>query len=165
MVEQRPTNFLGLIRVLKRNDVDFILVGGVAAIVEGAPITTLDLDIVFDRNAENIGRLAAALSEVNARYRDFGGREIVPDTGRLTDSIFNLLLTDFGPLDVLGEIGDGEDYRALMQHSSAKVVGDFEVVVLGLEKIIETKKFANSAKDRAVLPVLQKTLEMKKHGV
>ena len=143
---------------------DFIVVGGVAAIVEGAPITTLDLDIVFDRQPKNVERLVFALSEVNARYRDLGGRENVPDGRRLSNSIYNLLRTDYGPLDVLGEIGDSENYSTLMRHSSSRVVGDLEIFILGLVKIIETKEFANSAKDRAVLPVLRKTLELKQDG-
>ncbi len=225
MVERRPTDYLGLIGVLVRNGANFIVVGGVAAIVEGAPITTLDLDIVFDRDPRNVERLAAALREVNARYRDLGGREIVPDVSRLANSNHNLhlrvraeitsafripsaphlrlelnreilnvaratprillnpsnqicgtsgrakrevifarTLTDCGPLDVLGENGDCESYGSLKKHSSARVVGDFEIFVLGLATIIETKEFVNSAKDRAVLPVLRKTLELKRNG-
>jgi len=163
-VERRPTDFLELLKVLIRNSVDFIVVGGVAAVVEGAPITTLDLDVVFDHEPENVERLAAALDEVNARYRDIGGREIVPDARRLAGSASNLLRTDFGPLDVLGEIGNGERFAALMKHSSIRVIGDHRVWVLGLAKIIETKEFANSPKDRAALPVLRKTLELKQDG-
>ncbi len=41
---------------LSRHDVDFIVIGGVAAILEGVPITTLDLDIVYDRAPENLER-------------------------------------------------------------------------------------------------------------
>ncbi|MEZ4603080.1 MAG: hypothetical protein R2861_06655 [Desulfobacterales bacterium] len=37
--------------------VKFILVGGLAAVIRGAPVTTLDVDIVHDRSAENIARL------------------------------------------------------------------------------------------------------------
>ena len=45
---------LETLKVLARHDVDFILVGGMAAILEGAPISTFDLDIVFRRTDENM---------------------------------------------------------------------------------------------------------------
>ncbi len=48
MQEESPNRFLEQLRVLVRHEVDFIVVGGVAAVFEGAPIVTLDLDIVYD---------------------------------------------------------------------------------------------------------------------
>ncbi len=44
---------------------------------------TLDLDIVYERTSENIGRLAEALRELNAVYHDPAGRKIVPDASKL----------------------------------------------------------------------------------
>lgn len=83
MRERSPSKFLEQLRVLVRHEIDFIVVGGVAAVFEGAPIVTLDLDIVYDRSTENIPRLEAALRELNALYDDPAGRRIVPDTLKL----------------------------------------------------------------------------------
>jgi len=47
--ESRSVKFLGLLRVLLRHGVDFFVVGGVAAQLEGAPILTLDLDVLYDK--------------------------------------------------------------------------------------------------------------------
>jgi hypothetical protein len=63
--------------------VDFFVVGGVAAQLEGAPILTLDLDVLYDKTAENLDRLLAALQELKARYRDPAGRHIEPDRSKL----------------------------------------------------------------------------------
>ena len=156
-----PVKYLELLSVLSRHRVEFIVVGGVAAIVEGAPITTLDLDVVFERSPENLQRLHDALQSINARYRDPGGRHLVPDLDRLGTIETNLLLTELGPLDALTEIGDGWDYEYLIEYSNVRAVGDLRVRILNLGKVIESKEVANSDKDRAVLPVLRKTLEMK----
>jgi hypothetical protein len=79
----RSARFLGLLRVLLRHGVDFLVVGGVAAQLEGAPILTLDLDVLFDSTPENRDRLLGALQELKARYRDPGGRHIEPDAKKL----------------------------------------------------------------------------------
>jgi hypothetical protein len=157
-------SFLGLLNALADHQVDFIVVGGVAAIVEGAPIATLDLEIVCYRSEENLQRLATVLDAVHGRYRDPAGRHIVPSLERLTSNRTNLLLTDLGPLGALAEIGDGETYEDLLPHTRVRAIGGHEIRVLGLEKLIETKEFANSEKDRAVLPLLCKTLELKTSG-
>jgi hypothetical protein len=79
MGESRSVKFLGLLRVLLRHGVDFFVVGGVAAQLEGAPILTLDLDVLYDTTPQNLDRLLAALREIKAHYRDPAGRHIEPD--------------------------------------------------------------------------------------
>jgi len=75
--------FIQILKVLSRHEVEFILVGGLAATVQGAPVVTFDLDIVFLKTAENLARLLAALQELDARYLDPAGRHIVPDADKL----------------------------------------------------------------------------------
>lgn len=156
-----PPKLLELLRVLADHEVKFIVVGGVAAIVEGAPITTLDLDVVCERSEENLKRLVTVLRSINACYRDPAGRHIVADLRRVSSARTNLLSTDLGALDVLAEIGDGESYESLLPHSRARRIEGRDIKILKLEKVIETKRFVNSEKDRAVLPILGKTLESK----
>jgi hypothetical protein len=160
-MRSNPPKLIDLLRVLAEHRVEFIVVGGVAAIVEGAPITTLDLGIVCERGEENLRRLVVALNSINARYRDPAGRHIVADLQRVSSARTNLLLTDLGPLDVLAEIGDCETYESLLPHTRSRRIEGRNIRILGLAKVIETKSFANSEKDRAVLPLLRKTLESK----
>jgi len=138
-----------------------LVVGGVAAQLEGAPILTLDLDILFDKSPENFSRLLGALGELKARYRDPAGRHIEPDLGKLETHRMHLLLTDLGALDLLGSIGNGLTYQDLAGRTVTYELGQDRVRVLELAAVIEMKKYANREKDRAVLPVLQRTLEMK----
>ena len=161
MDEPRSVRFLGLLRALLRHGVDFFVVGGVAAQLEGAPILTFDLDVLYDKEPENLARLLAALRELKARYRDPAGRHIEPDAEKLATLRLHLLLTELGALDVLGSIGNGLTYQDLVGRTILYQLGELQVHVLELAAVIETKEQANRDKDRAALPVLRQTLAMK----
>jgi hypothetical protein len=57
------------LRVLRKAEVEFILVGGLAAVLHGAPIQTYDVDIVYSREPANVARLMSALQSLDAFYR------------------------------------------------------------------------------------------------
>src|SRR5262245_25692569 len=99
-----------MLRTLCRHDVRFIVVGGVAAGMNGAAVVTFDLDIVHDRSPDNVARLLEALREMSALHRDPAGRTIAPAADRLEGPGHNLLATDHGSLDALGVVGRGRDY-------------------------------------------------------
>lgn len=159
----RP-RYLELLTALSAHRVSFIVVGGVAAILEGAPVTTLDLDILLDAAPANLARLQACLEEVDAHYRDPAGRDLRPTSERLETLRLHRLLTAFGPLDVLTEVGSGSRYEDLLRRTHLRSVGSLQVRVLDLEALIETKKQAGRDKDRAVLPILVRTLEATKRS-
>ena len=154
-------DFLELFRALERAGVVHVVVGGVAAILEGVPITTLDLDIVCRLDDDNLRRLVGLLEELEAQYRDPAGREILPTLDRLRSNKVNLLETKLGPLDVMQSIGDSWEWSDLVDRSHLLRVGDLEVRVLELPSIIASKELADREKDRAMLPVLRRTLEEK----
>lgn len=156
--------FLDILEVLTRHEVEFVVVGGVAAILEGAPVSTFDLDVVYRRSRTNNSRLATALSELNALYKDPAGRRIVPDVEKLDSINLHLLRTDLGPLDVLRHVGNRLVYDQLIDSSIEYEVGGLRVLVLNLETVIECKEIADREKDRAALPVLRRTLELKKES-
>ena len=106
----------------------------------------MDLDIVYDSSPENNERLAAALRQLNAIYRDPAGRRIVPNQLKLGGLKRHLLLTDLGGLDVLTSIGQDLTYQDLLGRSSQYEVGGVNLRVLDLEAIIESKTFADRDK-------------------
>lgn len=161
MDESRSVKFLGLLRALLGHQVDFIVVGGVAALLEGAPILTLDLDVLVDQTPENLVSVLSALRELKARYRDPAGRHIEPDAEKLATMRLHLLETDLGALDVLSTIGGGLLYRDLLARTVLYRLEEAQVRVLDLAAVIETKEHADRDKDRAVLPVLRQTLALK----
>jgi len=157
-VQRQPPRFKEALEVLARQHVELIVVGGVAAVLGGAPISTFDLDIVHERSPANVGRLLAALEELTARYRDLAGRDLRPDARGLEGVGHHLLITSCGPLDVLGQIGLGRGYHELLEGSVSRPLGQFSLRVLGLPALIRSKVEAGRDKDRAVLPILRRTL-------
>lgn len=154
-------DFLEVLAHLAENEVELILVGGVAAILHGAPIMTEDLDFVYRSESQNLERLAAALRAIDAIYRDPAGRRIRPTAARLARNRVNLLTSSLGPVDALRTIGDDLDYAALVEHAEWFEIEGVRFRVLDLETIIESKLYANRPKDRATLPFLQAVLRMR----
>lgn len=100
----------------------------------------------------------AALAALDARYRDLAGRLLRPQVEALAGDGHHLLLTNCGPLDVLGRIGAGEGFDELRSESDSHLLGEQHVAVLNLSALIRTKQAAGRDKDLTVLPTLRRTL-------
>jgi len=153
-------DFRALLRRLAEAEVDFIIVGGVGAVLQGAPTTTFDLDIVHARDAENRARLLGVLQELEACYREHLPRVLTPTENDLDSDGHMLLMTTAGPLDVLGAVAGSRRYEDLLPHTSTLSLDDrTQVRILGLEMIIRLKEETGREKDRAQLPLLRRALE------
>jgi len=136
-----------------------VLVGALAAVAQGAPITTHDVDVVHARTAENVGRLMTALGRLNARYRGRpASAPLPPDAAALVGPGHSLFVTDLGPLDCLGTIEDGMGYDDLVPLSVEVPLDGHPLRVLGLETIVRLKRGSTAPKDRLALPVREETL-------
>lgn len=155
-------DFLAILRTLAKHQVDFVVVGGVCAVLHGAPVATFDLDLVHSRAPGNLTRLLTALEALDAYYRGQGERRIKPDLSHLATPGHQLLMTSAGPLDLLGEIGRGRGYDELIRRTTQIQIGDnLTVFLLDLDLLITTKEEIARDKDKAVLAVLRRTLEEK----
>ena len=159
-VRVMSASFREIIELLNKHEVEFIVVGGVAAVIQGAPVTTFDLDALVRVSEENAERLIRALVELDAHYREHQAR-LSPSKEDILAGGHLLLLTRAGPLDVLGFIGDEEKYEDLLERSSevAMTVGKF--LVLDLEELVRQKKGSSRAKDRAMLELLEEVLRQR----
>jgi hypothetical protein len=145
--------------------VEFLIVGGVAAVLQGAPINTFDLDVVHSTDPANVSRVLAALEELDAIYRARPDLRLRPNASHLSSAGHQLLITRLGPLDLLGSIGSGRDYQDLLVHTTELKVGpSMSVRVLDLETQIAIKEEVGGEKDRAALPILRRTLEERRKG-
>jgi len=141
------------------------VVGGVGAVLQGAPITTFDLDVVHSRAPENIERLLAALDVLKARYRIPGAERKKPQRSHLLSAGHQLLMTRHGPLDLLGTIGHGHSYDDLIGSTiELEIAKGLRVRVLKLETLIKVKEETAGEKDEAALPILRRTLQERKTG-
>jgi len=143
-----------LIDALRAGGVEFIVVGGAAAVLHGAPTTTFDLDIVHRRTDDNVQRLLAVLTSLDAFVREPGNRRLRPDAAALSAEGQLLLTTALGPLDVLGVLHDGRGFDQLVARTTILRDERGALVVLDLEALIEVKLAAGRAKDKLLLPIL-----------
>ena len=158
-------DFGGLLQTLVDRGVDFLVVGGVSAVLQGATLNTFDLDIVHSTEPANITRLLAVLGDLDASYR--AQPERCPSQTDLSSPGHQLLMTRFGPLDVLGSIGKGRRYPDLLPHAPEMTIGGgIRIRVLDLETQIAIKEEIGQEKDLAALPFLRHALEesRRKHG-
>ncbi len=157
----QPSGLTTLLNELAASGVEFVLVGGLAAVAQGAPVTTFDVDVVHARTPANIDRLLAFLSKVNARYRGRpGGEPLSPSRAALEGLGHSLFMTDLGPLDVLGAIEGGLSYDDLLGDSVSIDLEGHTVQVLGLAAIVRIKRASTHPKDQQVLPILEEALRL-----
>jgi hypothetical protein len=145
-----------LLRVLVEHEVDFCVIGAVAAWLQGNPTVTLDLDVMPRRELDNADRLAAALTALGARHRgqnaaiDLEGADFLGWQSQHFD-------TEAGPLDVVphaAAIGGFEDVATV-----ELALGELFIRVLTLDEVIASKEKLGRPKDRAALPALYATRE------
>jgi predicted nucleotidyltransferase len=149
-----------LLPALSEGGVEFIIVGGVAAIVHGSARLTVDLDIVYRRNPDNIVRLATVLKPFAPYLR--GAPPGLPfrwDAETIQRGLNFTLETSAGPLDVLGEIAGGGTYETLIPHSRKLSVFGIECYCLGLDRLIQAKRDAGRPKDLEVIAELESLRE------
>lgn len=154
---------LAILRALRRHDADFIVVGGMAAVIGGAPIVTRDVDVLRERSEENARRLLAAFDELDAVAR--GDRRRLPPTlSHLLGAGHLLLETLHGPLDVLGTIEKPRGYRDVIDESDVIQLADVPVRVLRLERLLVVKRKLNRPKDRLMALQIEATIAERNRG-
>jgi hypothetical protein len=153
-----------IIAALAEADAEFVVVGGLSAVLQGAPIVTQDLDVCYARVPENLARIAFALQPFGMRLR--GLPEGLPNVfdRRSLDfgTNFTLVLADGEEFDLLAEMAGIGDYTAVIARAIEMDVAGHPVKVLALEDLIRTKRAAGRPKDLAVLPTLEATLQLQR---
>jgi len=150
-----------ILEALVSQGVDFVIIGGMAAVAQGAPITTFDLDICYRRTGENHRKLVAALKPFKPSLRAPG--EPVPfvwDERSLELGCNFTLSTTAGDLDILGELLGGITYDDVLADATVLDLFGRSVKVMGLRNIIRTKEALHRPKDAAALEILRETLRL-----
>ena len=158
-MDSPPADLTTLLSGLAASHVELVLVGGLAAVAQGAPITTHDVDIVHRRTPENVKRLLTFLASIDARYRGRpDGQVLRPEASTLLGAGHSLLVTAHGPLDILGAIEGGRTFEDLLGHTIEVDIGGNPVRILGLPMLAELKRRSNHPKDQYTLAILEETL-------
>jgi len=155
-------NVEAAIQALVDAGVEFVIIGGWSAILNGSAYSTNDLDVCFARHSENVRRLARALAPYHPRLRDLPkGLPFVWDEATLRNGTVFTLDTDLGKIDLLAEVaglGTFEDMAA----GSVVATEAFgrRIQTLDLKSLIKAKRAAGRDRDLRVLPELESLLEV-----
>lgn len=138
-----------LLETLVRHEVDFVLIGGLAAAALGSSRSTYDIDVAYGRTTENLERLTSALIELEATLR--GAPTGVPfllDAKTLASGLNFTFSTRFGALDILGEPAGAPRYEDLKSGALTTLIRGFSVRVASLDHMIAMKEAAGRPHDK-----------------
>jgi predicted nucleotidyltransferase len=149
-------DFERLLAALHGGDVEFIIVGGVAATIHGSARLTSDLDLVYSRTEENIRATVKSLEDLSPYLR--GAPPGLPfrfDVETIRRGLNFTLTTEAGPIDLLGEIAGCGGYDDLLPHTLVVEIFGVPVHCVDLETLIRAKRAAGRPKDLEVIAELE----------
>ena len=129
-----------------------MLIGGLAANLHGSQVVTMDLDICYARERNNLERLVAALRSLHSRLR--GAPANVPfqlDAQTLEAGDSFTFITDAGSLGCLGTPAGTQGFESLDANALDAKIHGVPVRVVALADLIRMKRAAGRPKDRLVL--------------
>jgi len=138
-----------LLEALNRGGVDYVVIGGVAAGGHGSAIGTLDLDVAYARDRENLERLAEVLRGLGATLR--GTPPNVPfqlDADALSQGGNFTFATPLGSLDILAYPAGAPAYDTLVGAATMIQVGGMAVWIASIDHLIAMKEAAGRPKDK-----------------
>jgi hypothetical protein len=150
---------VGVCRVLVEEGVEFVVIGGFAAIVHGSPLPTEDIDVLPARDLGNLERLSQALRRLNAAIRNSDGPVPTRIDAAFISNMSHMLnlVTDRGDVDlVFTPAGPLVGYEQWSRGAvSAELEAGLVIAVASLDDVIASKVAANRLKDLRSLPYLE----------
>jgi hypothetical protein len=165
--ETSPLDPERLFQTLGRYDVSYVLIGALAARLQGFPRLTADADITPARDDANLERLAAALVELDARVCTENVPEGLPfDCSAATLARADLwnLATSAGRLDVAFTPSGTQGFDDLASSAVRFEVFGVEILASDIPDIIRSKEAADRPQDRQDVIVLREILRRRESG-
>ena len=140
---------------LTNNNVDYVIIGGVAITLHSSGYITRDLDFCYSREKSNISRLYAALAPFDPVPRNWPeGLRFIFDESSLRSGTNFTFETSIGDIDLLGEVKGIGDYKDALTNSISYDLFGVTVRAFTLDALIVSKTAADRPKDHLVLPEL-----------
>jgi hypothetical protein len=151
-----------LFTTLARHQVQFVLIGALAARLQGFPRFTRDADITPARDTINLQRLAAALRELDSRIYTEQIPEGLPfdcTPQMLARAEIWNLTTKAGRLDLAFQPAGTTGFTDLAPQAVRFEVYGHQLLAARLEDIIRSKEAANRPQDRQDVEVMREMLK------
>lgn len=149
-------DFSNLLRLLLENKIEFVLIGGMAAVVHGASQVTEDIDICAAIDPKQVEKLRACLRELHPKHRMTSQKLSFIEFPEETGNLKNLYLqTDWGILDVIGTVTGVGNYDAVLKSAVEIELFGSPCRVLGIEGLISAKQALGREKDLATVRELK----------
>ena len=140
-------------RLLAKHRFDAVLIGNAAAALQGSPVTTVDLDFMFRKTPANLRKLRRIADDLDA---------VVLHPFYPVSELYRVMRQRDGlQFDFMGKVDGIRSFESLRSRATIARFGRHPLAVASLEDVIRSKKAANRPEDRAVLPILRKTLREK----
>jgi hypothetical protein len=119
-------------KVLAEHCLEAVMVGNAAAALHGAPVTTLDIDFMFRRTPRNLKKLKVVAGSVEANIK------------------------------FMARLHGIRSFEGLRSRATEVLFGGHKLLIATLADVIKSKRAAGRPRDKAVLDILEKTLEQQK---
>lgn len=144
------THLEQLIQRLVGGKVEFVLVGGYAAMLYGVSLLTRDVDVCSPFTFENLEKIHAALAGLNPYHRETPQQIPFVMPGDFKRKLRNLYLaTDNGPIDFLGEVLGVGDYEKVFASSVITTTPSGSFRILNIDTLILAKDSVGRDRDKA----------------
>ena len=138
-------------KVFAEHRLEAVMVGNAAAALHGAPVTTLDVDFMFRKTPLNLKKLKAVANSFRA---------VILKPYYPVSDLFRVINDDQGlQLDFMSRLHGIKSFESLRSRSTSVKFGEHVLKVASLADIIKSKRATGRDRDRAVLDILQKTLD------
>lgn len=149
-----PLDAERILRALDEQNVEYVLIGGLAVQTHGHVRTTNDADLIPAPDPSNLERLATALRALDARVLNPGQEDVEIDAKMLPRATIWQFSTRDGGIDVMHEVPGGRSYAELSEGALRVRLDNIEVPVVGLDDLIRMKLARGRAVDLADVAAL-----------
>ncbi len=149
-----PLDAQRILEELTQHEVDYVLVGGMAAQTHGSTRMTNDVDLIPAPDPRNLTRLASALRTLEARVLNPGHEELEIDARMLPRATIWQLATPHGDIDVLHDAPGAGPYPELRERALVITLDEARVPVASRDDLIRMKLARNRSIDRADVAAL-----------
>ncbi|MBU0505608.1 MAG: nucleotidyltransferase [bacterium] len=145
-----------LLKFLIHSPIDFVIVGGFAAVIHGCNQTTRDIDICLTLSNEQIILLQKTLEPINPRHRKQKEKPQFQRDNQNVEKFNNLHLeTDLGVLDIITQVEGVGDYYDILKNSQEIELFGGRCFVISLEDLIKAKKTLGRHRDLVIVEELE----------